>query len=91
MKQKTWVLGIAAVLVAVCVTGMAVTTSAKPASPAALGAPVRTATVEKAKLSAVVSEDGALTYQAGPDGSPYSVINQAQGTYTEAARSPCAP
>ena len=31
MKQKTWVLGIAAVLVAVTVTGMAVMTSAKPA------------------------------------------------------------
>ena len=25
---------------------------------------------------------GILTYQARPDGSPYSVINQAQGTYT---------
>ena len=33
-------------------------------------------------LSAMVSLNGILTYQAGSDGSPYSVINQAQGTYT---------
>jgi hypothetical protein len=31
----------------------------------------------------MVSLDGTLTYRAGPDGSPYSVINQAQGTYTK--------
>ena len=31
----------------------------------------------------MVSVDGALTYRAQPDGSPYSVINQASGTYTE--------
>ena len=34
-------------------------------------------------LSAMVSVDGTLTYQAQSDGSPYSVINQASGTYTE--------
>ncbi|MBO0728152.1 MAG: hypothetical protein J2P57_02760, partial [Acidimicrobiaceae bacterium] len=31
----------------------------------------------------MVSLDGTLTYRAQPDGSPYSVINQTQGTYTE--------
>ena len=31
----------------------------------------------------MVSLDGTLTYRARPDGSPYSVINQARGTYTE--------
>ena len=31
----------------------------------------------------MVSVSGTLTYRAAPDGSPYSVINQASGTYTE--------
>ena len=31
----------------------------------------------------MVSQDGTLTYRARPDGSPFSVINQARGTYTE--------
>ncbi len=31
----------------------------------------------------MVSLDGTLTYRARSDGSPYSVINQARGTYTE--------
>src|SRR5207302_3567686 len=42
-----------------------------------------TATVEKGKLSAMVSLDGTLTYRAQSDGSPYAVINQARGTYTQ--------
>ncbi len=51
------------------------------ASPAATG-PASTATVEQGPLSAVVSLNGTLSYRARPDGSPYSVINQARGTYT---------
>ena len=31
----------------------------------------------------MVSQAGILTYRARSDGSPYSVINQARGTYTE--------
>jgi hypothetical protein len=46
-------------------------------------ASVHTAEVEKRTLSATVSQGGILTYRGQPDGSPYSVINQAQGTYTE--------
>ena len=41
-----------------------------------------TATVEQGPLSAVVSLNGTLSYRARSDGSPYSVINQARGTYT---------
>jgi hypothetical protein len=51
------------------------------ASPAAQG-PASTATVEQGPLSAVVSLNGTLSYRARSDGSPYSVINQAHGTYT---------
>jgi multidrug efflux pump subunit AcrA (membrane-fusion protein) len=51
------------------------------ARPAAQG-PASTATVEQGPLSAVVSLNGTLSYRARSDGSPYSVINQAGGTYT---------
>ena len=43
---------------------------------------MNTATVQKGKLSAAVSQDGTLTYRARPDGSPFSAINHARGTYT---------
>jgi Putative peptidoglycan binding domain len=42
-----------------------------------------TAQVEKRTLSALVSQAGTLTYQARPDGSRYSMINQARGIYTK--------
>jgi hypothetical protein len=44
---------------------------------------VSTVKVERENLAATVSVSGTLTYRAQSDGSPYSVINQAQGTYTE--------
>ena len=49
---------------------------------AAQQAPANTASVAKRTLSAMVSEAGILTYRAGSDGSPYSVINQVRGMYT---------
>ena len=45
--------------------------------------PANTAPVQRGPLSDLVSAYGTLTYQARSDGSPYSVINQARGTYTE--------
>jgi peptidoglycan hydrolase-like protein with peptidoglycan-binding domain len=84
VKRKTWVLAAAAVLVAVTVTGgVVVMSSAKQAIPAAQEPPASTVKVEKGELSAMVSLDGALTYRARSDGSPYAVINQARGTYTK--------
>ncbi len=84
MTRKTWVLAGAAVLLAVTVTGGVVAmSSATQATPAAQGPQVSTARVERENLSAIVSVNGTLTYRAGSDGSPYLVINQAQGTYTE--------
>jgi hypothetical protein len=82
MKRKAWVLAGAAVLVA-GIGGVVVTSSAKQATPAAQESPANTAPVEKGELSATVSLDGTLTYRALPDGSPYSAINHAAGTYTE--------
>jgi multidrug efflux pump subunit AcrA (membrane-fusion protein) len=80
--RKRWMLACAAVLVAVAVTGGLVLSGATQATPAAQDPPVNTAKVERGKLSAMVSLYGTLTYRARPDGSPYSVINQARGTYT---------
>jgi hypothetical protein len=79
------VLAGAAVLVAV-VGAVVVTvypTSATQAAPAAQETPSHTAVVERGELSSMVSLDGTLTYRARSDGSPYSVINQAGGTYTK--------
>ncbi len=84
MTRKTWVLAGAAVLaVALATGGVVVMSAGKPATSAAQAPPPKTMKVEKRELSAMVSLSGTLTYQAAPDGSPYSVINQAQGTYTE--------
>jgi multidrug efflux pump subunit AcrA (membrane-fusion protein) len=83
VRQKTWVVG-AAVAVAVVATGGAVVMSgATQATQAAREPPANTVEVKRGKLSAMVSVDGTLTYRARSDGSPYSVINQALGKYTE--------
>jgi hypothetical protein len=84
VKRKTWVVAGAAVLVAVAVVGGAVVLSGgEQATATAQAASASTATVQKGKLSAAVSQVGTLTYRARPDGSPFSAINHARGTYTE--------
>jgi multidrug efflux pump subunit AcrA (membrane-fusion protein) len=84
VKRTTAVLTGAAVLVAATATGGAVAMSgANEAAPAAQGQPASTGKVERGKLSSMVSVHGTLTYRAQPDGSPYSAINRARGTYTE--------
>ena len=75
---------LAGAAVLVTITGVVVVvSSADQASPAAQKLPADTAKVEKGELSSMVSLDGTLTYRARPDGSPYSAINRASGTYTE--------
>jgi hypothetical protein len=80
--RKTWVLAGAAVLVTAGATAGGVVSGAQQAAPAAQERPANTATVQRGNLSAMISADGTLTYRARSDGSPYSVINQACGTYT---------
>jgi peptidoglycan hydrolase-like protein with peptidoglycan-binding domain len=76
------VLAVAAVLVAgVC--GVVVLSSGKHQTMAARTPAANTEKVEKGSLSAVVSGAGILTYRARSDGSPYAVINQAGGVYTQ--------
>ena len=84
MKRKTWALAGAAVVGAVTATGgVAVMSDANQAAPAAQEPAANTVKVEKGELSSMVSLDGTLTHRARPDGSPYSAINQARGTYTK--------
>ena len=83
MRGKRWVPAAAAVLIALAAAGGVVAMSgAKPQALAAQQSAVNTALVEKRTLAAMISQDGTLTYRARADGSPYSVINQAGGTYT---------
>jgi hypothetical protein len=84
VTRKTWVLaGAAFVALALAIGSVVVVSVGKPANSAVQEPAPNTMKVEKRELSAMVSLGGTLTYQAAPDGSPYSVINQAQGTYTE--------
>ncbi len=75
--------GAAVLAVAIATGSVVVMSSGKQATSAAQEPPPSTVKVEKRELSAMVSLSGTLTYRAALDGSPYSVINQASGTYTE--------
>jgi len=80
--RKRWLLAAAAVLVVVVCGVIAVSGGDHPA--AADRAPAaNTDNVVKGDLSALVSGTGTLTYRARPDGSPFVVVNQAGGVYTE--------
>lgn len=84
MKRTTWVMAGAALLVAVTATGgVVVASGSQEGAPTAQQPPANTVKVEKGELSAMVSQDGTLTYRARSDGSPYPVINRARGTYTK--------
>ena len=84
MKRSTRGLAAAIVLATLAAAGgLALTPGDKPATAIAQPASANTAQVQKRTLSATVPQDGTLTYRARSDGSPYSVINQARGTYTK--------
>jgi peptidoglycan hydrolase-like protein with peptidoglycan-binding domain len=85
VTRKTWLAGSAvAVAIAVAATGgVVVMSSATQATQVAQEPRPNTVKVKKGKLSAMVSLNGTLTYRARSDGSPYSVVNQVLGRYTE--------
>jgi peptidoglycan hydrolase-like protein with peptidoglycan-binding domain len=83
VRRKTSALAAAAVLVVAAATGGVVVGSGGNKTSAAQESPANTAKVERGKLSDSVSQAGILTFRARSDGSPYSVINQAPGTYTK--------
>lgn len=82
--RKSWLLvGVAVLAAAAAAGGVVAISSAEQATAAAQEPSVRTATVERGKLSDQVSQSGTLTYRAQPNGSPYTVFNRARGTYTK--------
>jgi len=82
--RRSWLPAGAVVLVASVATGgVLVVSAAKQATAAGREPSVRTATVERGKLSDQISQAGTLTYRARPDGTPYTVFNRARGTYTK--------
>ena len=82
MKRRRWALAAAAVLVA-GVSGVVVLSGADHPAAAARAPAANTEKVELGELSALVSGAGTLTYRARSDGSPYAVVNQAGGVYTQ--------
>jgi multidrug efflux pump subunit AcrA (membrane-fusion protein) len=83
VRRKTWAVASAILVAAAAAIGGVVAGSSSKRATAAQEPPVNTATVERGKLSDLVSQYGTLTYRARSDGSPYAVINRAGGTYTE--------
>lgn len=83
MRRRTWLLAGAAVVAAGATAAVAATSSGKQAAGASPSTPPHTATVTQGALAATVAVSGTLTFAARPDGSPYTVIDQASGTYTE--------
>ncbi len=87
-RRRRMVLVVAAVLLVV-LAGLVITVG-KPfggASRSGVGVsdnsdPTSLTTVKQGGLSSQVNDSGTLQYAAQPDGSPYSAINQASGTYT---------
>jgi hypothetical protein len=82
VRRKIWAVAGAVVLAAVAATGVVAISSAKHAT-GAQEPPIRTAPVERGRLSEMVSQYGILTYRARSGGSPYAVINQVRRTYTK--------
>jgi multidrug efflux pump subunit AcrA (membrane-fusion protein) len=84
VKRKTWAVAAGVALAAAVATGgVVVLSSAEQGTPAGQEPPANTETVERGKLSDMVSKYGILTFRARSDGSPYAAINQGRGTYTQ--------
>jgi hypothetical protein len=81
VTRKAWTVA-AVVVVAAVAGGVVVMSRTGHATPTAQEPAANTATVERGKLSEIVSQYGILTYRARSDGSAYDVINRARGTYT---------
>jgi peptidoglycan hydrolase-like protein with peptidoglycan-binding domain len=83
VRRTRWMLAAAGVALAVLgLVAVVVMPGGTGGGPTTQGSPANVATVERGRLAATVSAAGILTYQARPDGSPYPVTNQAEGTYT---------
>jgi hypothetical protein len=84
VRRRSWALVVVVVLVTTAAAGgLLAMSSAEPATPASTEPLVNTVPVERGPLSDMISVYGTLTFRARADGSPYTVVNQARGIYTE--------
>jgi hypothetical protein len=85
-RPQIWLVGAAVLVVVVVVVAVGATGafggSGGAHDEADDGAPAL-ARVEQGRLASRVSDTGTLGYAAQPDGTPYSVVNQASGAYTQ--------
>ena len=81
MRRKAWLPAAAALLVFGSGGVFAISTRDHANATTVAPAP-QTATIQRSRLSDLVSGAGTLTYRANSDGSPYAVFNQTSGTYT---------
>src|SRR4051812_46175155 len=82
VTRSRWALAAVALVVAGVCSVVAWSGADRPAA-AAQAPAANTEKVERGALSALVSGAGTLTYRARPDGSPFAVVNQAGGVYTQ--------
>jgi peptidoglycan hydrolase-like protein with peptidoglycan-binding domain len=82
VTRRRWALA-AATALAAGICGVVALSGADHPAAAAGAPPANTEKVENGALSALVSGAGTLTYRARSDGSPYAVVNQAGGVYTQ--------
>lgn len=82
MKRQTRLLATVALALAAATGGLVLTSGAKREAAAAEEPPPNTAPVQRGALTDTISQYGTLTYRGRSDGSPYTLINQARGTYT---------
>jgi hypothetical protein len=83
VKRRTWALIAATVLFAGIAGGVMAVSAGRQVAAATQDPLPNTAPVIKGTLSDVISAYGTVTYRASPDGSPYLVVNQRGGIYTE--------
>jgi len=81
--RKRWLLAAAAAALVAGVCGVVALSGGDHPAAAAPAPTASTETVERGELSALVSGAGTLTYRARSDGSPYAVVDQAAGVYTQ--------
>lgn len=84
LSRRTWTTIVAGAMVTVLAIVLLIAgTGGDGESAGAEKEPLQTGEVERGKLSAMVALDGTLSYRAELDGSPYSLLNQTAGIYTE--------
>ena len=82
-RPRSWLVGASVLVVVVVVVAIGASGGSDGAQDEAdEGAPAL-ARVEKGRLASRVSDTGTLGYAAQPDGTAYSVVNQASGAYTQ--------